>query len=246
MKKLSIFLLVLLLALSFSGCLKDDYESLEAEIDNLYQDSDSLKDDIDEITLSIEDIKEKIAEAEDKQEELAKLENTLYSEKENIEESIDIVSDIGLGITKFEFEEAFFGLDEFEDYYDDVYMSYLPYQTMTDLGRTLYYYTEIEGETSSLFYYGIVLCEDNHHIKEMYYMIDEYIVDNYKDMANKYLYAFCVSFVMAKSNYMNIESAYNIVDVMLEDEPVYNNTVQYDISYNENGYYLVSITTISK
>lgn len=245
MKKILCIFLMVFFVFSFSGCLKNDYDALTRDIENLYEDSDDLKDDIDETKEKIESIKTEIENAEEQMEKLDKESDALYREKDNIEESIKTIEYKGLGITKFQFEAAFYNLNKLDDYFTDIDIGILPYQYISGKGRTLKYYPYIENETTQRFYISIILCEDNLHIKEIYQIVSEDIVDTYKSFANKYLYAVCLSLIMAKDgNLDDIDYAYDIMEIMIDEEPVFNDTVQYYLSFDD-GYYLTSIYDIS-
>lgn len=245
MRKFASIMLMIIIVMSFSGCLKDDYEALEEDIVSINEETDDLKDDIDlikeknnKLTDELKTISGTIKALEDEADDL-------YLQKEHIEERIDIVSDTGLKITKFQFEEAFYELEKLDEFFTDLSISYLPYQSISDQRRKLYYFIYENDKNTSDFFFILTLCEDNLHIKEMHFIANETMVDTYNKTANKYLFAFCYSFIMAKeNNYDDIGSVEKQFDIMTDEEPLYNNTAIYDMVY-EDGYYLGSILDIS-
>ncbi len=246
MKRLLCALLAVLIVFSFSGCLKDDYETLTKDIEDLYEDTDELKDDIDEMAKKIEAIKADIKKANEDTEDLNKESDKLYLEKEKIQEGIEKVSSDGLGITKFEYEEYLFNLADYSDYFNEIAITFLPHQAISDSERSLYYYPIINGDITPSLFYVIEMCDDNLHIKRIIYYVEEELVDNFGKLANKYNHAMCIAFIFAKDgNIDDITEAYDVAKQLWEEKPVYNDEVLYGRSYSDVGYYITSVYDIS-
>ncbi len=109
MKKLLCILTALLLMTSFSGCLKDDYEALQAEIQEKEKIIDNTKDDIDDLIENYDNLILEKEATETELDDLIEISDNLSNEASLLKDKIKETSDDGLKITAAEFALAFSG-----------------------------------------------------------------------------------------------------------------------------------------
>ncbi len=243
MKKFICVLLAVFLMVSFSGCLKDDYEALELDINDL-EDSISEIDgevtDLEDEKATLEsDISSVISEKEDLDNQLA----NLVKEKEMLEEKIELTSDHGLGFTKFEFELAFSNLIEMPKF-AHLNMSSLPIQTRENGIRKLRYYLYIGEDLSEDLFYELELSGDGENIEKIIFAGGKKTSEGNEELFGHYLGNLSfVTIMCIEESYDSFNFDTNLVTMLFAGEPLYNNSVILETDESGNFYTATIIDT---